>query len=397
MGRDRGFRVGPLRWLAGAALWGAVVSAWVGPASTLAAPGTSVPTRLAFGLQRHPAPTPGVNVRRDGITKLRLPRRLTLKWRAHVPGGVAGGAVIGDGGSITTGTPNGSLVAFGPEGRQRWSRKLAGRISSNVGILADGTRVVATRGGFIQGFREDGREAMSTRPGFRHPDEITTLLPLPDGSFVCASLRQIIWLDGDGTRRAEAELTDTVLALYYGEETVVAATRSGDVFAWDGSRSVRSLGGFGGPLRALPVLRRGELLGLTHDSVRAKSLATGRLRPVVSQFVYEHSAQLALAREGQLAWLDSDNALIRASRDGIERTPLGARTTGKGATLAPLSDGRGNLVLVDALGQVASVDREGRVSEPTEVRCHRPVALLPQAQRRVVLVCATGSIWGFGD
>jgi hypothetical protein len=355
-------------------------------------PGPAVPVVLGSAL--HPAPTSGLNAQRTGKSPLLLPEKLDIAWRSHVPFGIHEMAVARDG-HLVVASPGGKLFELDAKGEVLWSEELLGSSTSRVNVLASGTRVVATTRGFVQGFDEDGRSVFSVEPGWSRPDGATEMIPLPDSSFVTANLRRLSWFESDGALRAETELDEPIEQLAWNSRWVVALGRSGGLFVWDGRSVPRAIGDFGSDLRSHVVVRGDKLLALTRSGVREKHPETGRVQSWLSLEVTD-TALPTLVGDG-IVWLDGDNALNRSDASGRhEKEPLGSDATGTAPALQPLSDPRGTIALVNALGEVTLIDRERHVTSDGQVRCASPVALLPQLPKRVVLGCASGSIWAMG-
>jgi hypothetical protein len=375
----------------------ALCSLTVASQRALAEPGSSAPLQVSVGFATHPAPTQGLNARRDGHSALRLPKHLKLRWRAQVPFGLLPGAAVAQGGHLLAATPSGELVELDAQGKSRWTKTLRERSSSSVHVLANGTRVVATRGGGLQGFDEHGSERFNVRPGWTRPDESVAIVPLPEGSFVLGSGQELVWLESDGTLRASSALEHGVAELYGATGgVVVAVSKSGEASAWSGSTAPTALGDFGSPLRSLPLLHGNQLLTLTDRGLRSKDVRSGVSATLFSSLEGDYFTAIGALADGSVVWLGADNTWERIAAGQLQRVPLGPPPTAV-AALQPLTDAQGNSAFVTALGEVALLNAAGQITLDTETRCARPLGLLPLASERIVLVCGSGSVWAFGS
>jgi hypothetical protein len=222
-------------------------------------------------------------------------------------------------------------------------------------------------------------------------------MALLDGSFVAGNLRRLAWLEADGSTRAATDLGEPVQALAFTGKWVVAITRSGTVFGWDGNRAAWAIADFGDELRSNPMVVGGALVALTRSGLRELDPSTARVHSWVTGIDVPDRTPLVLLAQGQVAWLDRDNTLERAAASGrVDKQPLGPETTSIAATLPPVSDATGAVALLNALGELTLIDAANRVTSDGEVRCGAPVALLPQRHGRLLLACSSGSIWAFG-
>lgn len=343
----------------------------------------------------HPAPTLALNPARTGYSRVALPRSLDVLWRSHVPFGISRFAVA-SAGRLLVASPSAQLTELDRDGNVVWTHELSAEATSSVDVLRSGTRVVATARGLLEGFDDHGRRVFAVEPGWSRPDDVTHLLSLADASFVAANLRRLSWFEADGGLRAEVELDETIQELAFVQGSVVALLRSGALSTWDGRSEPRPIGDFGSDLRSLPIVREGKLLALTRTGLREKDPRTGQVRSWFGLEVTD-SVLLTVTRDGA-AWLDEDNGLNRVTAGGQhEKEPLGPQPTGTPAGVQPLSDAQGNLALLNALGEVTLIDSTRRVTSDGQVRCAAPVALLPQMPGRLVLACASGSIWAMGS
>jgi hypothetical protein len=324
-----------------------------------------------------------------------LPASLEVLWRTHVSFGLLELLVAHDGRLVAT-TPNQELVELDPRGQRLGAVALEGMPMAAC-ILADGTRVVASDRGRLLGFDDRGAPRFEVEPGWTRLGEPTRLLPLPLGGFAAASLRRLVWYQNDGTIQAVTALDEAVLGLAFIGRDLAVVLRSGTVLRWDGQSEPQSLGDFGAALQSLPIVHDGRLVALTADAAVAKDPSSGRNHALASGLDIAADT-LPFTLHGEVAWLGSDNALVRLDPEhGASKLPLGPETTELAAKLRPISDGRGNAALVNAMGELTLVRASGQVVTDSEVRCSTPIALLPQRPGRLVLACRTGAIWAFGD
>lgn len=373
-----------LRWTLGVLL--ATVPA-------LAVPGTSAPVVLRAELG--PGATEGLSPRRSGQSPIALPEKLDVVFRAHVSFGILE-LWVAHGGHLVVTTPNRELVELDELGRRAWAVALDG-LPLRSCVLAEGTRLVATDRGRLAGFDPRGALRFDVDAGWARPGEATQLLPTPDGSFVAASLRRITWFESDGRLRAAASLDEIVEGLALVGDSVLVALRSGNQVRWNGRDEPRSIGDFGAPLHSLPLVLAGQLVALTDGAVVSKDPITGQNRSVTAGLDIGAGALPFAADSRTVAWLGADNALVRVEfGQPASRLPLGPETTSRAVDLRPVSDARGSVALLNALGELTLIDPGGRIVTDGETRCAAPVALLPQRPGRVILACRTGSIWAFG-
>jgi hypothetical protein len=358
-----------------------------------AEPGSSAPIMVRAELS--PGATGGLSATRSGSRAVRLPRSLDLVFRAHVSFGLLELLVAHDGHLVAT-TPNQELVELDAAGKRLWAVSLPG-VPMRSGVLADGTRLVASDRGKISGFGPRGSRRFEVDPGWVRPSEPTHLLPLAQGGFVAANLRQVRWYESDGRIRASTTLDEAVQGLSFTGRVIVVSLRSGRQVTWNGRDELRSIGDFGAPPLSPPVVWGERLVALTESAVVSKDPITGRNLSLASDLdIAAGTVPFAIGR-GELGWLGMDNALVRVRPGrGESKLPLGLETTTRASDLGAISDDEGNVALINALGELTLVDASGQIVTDSESRCADPVALLPQGPGRLILACRTGSVWAFG-
>jgi hypothetical protein len=361
--------------------------------AALGAPGSSAP--IVRGARLPLGATEGLSPARDGKSPVALPDALALAFRAHVSFGIVELFVADDGRLVCT-TPNQELVELDQRGRRLGSVALPG-LPLRAGILANGTRVVASDRGLVTGIDQNGSVRFEAEPGWTRLGESVELLPLPLGGFVVASLRRVVWFDDDGALRGAVALEEAVRSLSLLGRELVVTLGSGTVVRWNGYDAPSSLGDFGAPLESQPIVHEGKLLALTSSSAVLKDEVSGRTRSLATGLDVE-AGTLPFSIGSDLGWLGTDNTLVRLDWNRTAtKLPLGPETTTRAPGVRPLSDRRGSVALLNALGELTLVSASGVVVTDSETRCSEPVALLPQRAGRIVLGCRTGAIWAFGS
>lgn len=362
-------------------------------------PGSTAPLLISTGLAHHPAPTEDIDPQGTRRTHSELPEALELEWRASVTSGIAQGLAVAADGTVNFATPGGRIAQVSPEGRSNWEHDLLGPPTSPVAINSDGTRVVASSSGWVEGFDAHGRRRFRTRTGWAQPEHDVALLPLRDGSVVAASVKQLLWLERDGRLRAATNVGESILVLRAAGPALLAVGHRGTVFRWDGQRAAENIGSFHGEIpRAPAVVSEGMLVALMSTGVYEKDARTGRVGAWATSLTQDVPSALALTAPREVSWLSSDNFLFQATASGrLRRIALGPQTTSAPFPLAPLADGRGRLVLLNALSELVVVEPSGQVRRYEGARCPRPLALMPLAPAKVLLACETGVLFAFRE
>lgn len=374
---------------------GAALAALLALTSGAAEVTTSLPHDYWLGPPR--GPTSAREVDASGSRRAaRLPEPETARvaWQRRIAGGVSGNVLVDASGAVFVPGLR-SMTELAPDGALRHELPAPSAPSLIAALLADGTRVVLTRDGHLQGWSEAGASTLQLDLAAPPASASSALVPLDDGGLLVAIGRWLFALDASRGSPIHTSVPGAIaLVRQVGSRPLIVDER-GRVFEWRRGRPLREVGALSAPvaaalgdgplLVAITAARTLETLdpATGHRSDLARFDAPGPL-PVIA--MSEPGAWLTLGPDGD--WTRLGASVSAASIRGSTRRDRGAV---REAQL--LVDARGGVAHWAANRPLSLTGAQGLARELGEVRCADPVALAPAGPGRLVAVCGSGSLW----
>ncbi len=396
----------------------------------------SMPREVALGAPPGYAPMDRLDPKRSGVSRAQLPQVLNEVWRRHVSGGIGVPPLVDETGAIYVALTTPEIIKLGPDSREQWRVRIgSSAAAAPITFLADGTLVAITRAGQAFGVTHGGALRFVTWLGVsgRDVELAPAPLALSNGGVAIAVGSTLLTLDADGAVRSRGTLDDHGPLLPASPERasgallettagVVVTTESGGIYRFRAPAPPRRLGSFGGSVRRGATLEGDRTLLAVVDNRRlvAFDLVTGQpvARANAAPGLFDApSASLGgltyyVTQVGSLYSLDA--AGVERPRAALEKPALGAAGPVGGfgggfggpgffatVELKPsppiILDPQGRVGFLRANGRAGVVLPDGRVVVASERVCSAPIALQPAGEKRMVVACADGGLWMYGE
>lgn len=381
------------------------------------------PKDFVVGLPKGNWPTTRMDVKRQAMTDLALPRTLKKEWsRASGAAGLESSPLVNDKGEIVIVNARGELIWLDDKGGELAHVPLGTGPSGAPTLLADGTVVVVSTSGEAVGATKTGVRFRTRLGGATGGGPAP--LPLEDGGVVAATASELDVLDAhDGSVRAKTLLPESMSggALLAAGGKVIAVAASGVVYGWSPGRDATRLGSFGGQVDGGATVYDDHTLVAVVDVTRIVTLDIDRGVPVprTAPIVGFYLGPVAVRGKTIYAMLETQVQTFVVAIDGAGNeilraavsSPVSTTASDGGAlTVVPHSgvivDPKGTVAYATPDGQFGIVDPSGVVSVAqenglpsvpclrigTRARSSAVQGLLPAAPGVLVVACESGTI-----
>ncbi|MEZ4223983.1 MAG: PQQ-binding-like beta-propeller repeat protein [Polyangiaceae bacterium] len=359
--------------------------------------------RVFVGRPAGPAPMVGFDTAHSYSTRLPLPERPAILWRARVSAGIRGD-IVTDGKALVAITNGNSLVQLDVRGKETWSaRPAAGALLARPAITAKSERIAVSSSGklLVASPRGQSRE-VSLPIAINRP---TTPLPVESGGVVLCSGPDALWLTQDYGIRVQSKLPDDIIDSVARAEDVLLVTTRGDVFGWRPPAAPRRLASFGGRVGGGVALSSPTHVTAVVDGVRLVDVnLKSDTRHIRLQSTTPLQGPPTLLTSGEVLVTTSQGLLLGYDRSGLETWRVAtepalaaAGAASVGADAPAVIGGSGRVAVARPGLDVALISADGTLVAAPGTACTDPESLVPLAPRRLVLACADGELFGIGS
>jgi outer membrane protein assembly factor BamB len=383
------------------------------------------PRTFTVGAPRGAAVAERVDAARSGRSSKPLPSsNLHVEWRRALGSSIDHAPLVDASETVYALASRGDVVAFAPDGTEKW-RVATGVPQPGPGaLLSDGTVVFVGASGEAIGARA-GVQRFRTRVGRAEPTGPNAApLPLDDGGAIVATSLDLAVLDAEGNARARGQAPEPITApLVSALGKVVVVGASGAVYAWaPGAGDPTRVGSFGARIDgAAALVDAHTLVAVVGSEVKAVDLThnvtSTRGAPPLGAYVGPVAARgdsvylLEFTQTGSfVVGLDaSGNETLRAQ--ATTYAPLLSPDGGAVPIVVPPHSGP----IVDSSGTLAFAAPDGPVGIATgsgttasielvsELVCSRSAApgsrpaatvagLAPASSGTLVVACSSGAV-----
>jgi hypothetical protein len=371
----------------------------------------SLSIALAVGPSPGRAPSERLDAHRTGRTRTRLPDKPVEAWRRQL-GPLDLPPLVDKDGAVLALLTTPEVVKLSADGKEIWRQRIGTSPAVVPAVFtSDGTLVLVTGAGHAVGLGPSGRILFDVPLALRVTDKDSAPVALTDGGVVVGAGRTLVVLDRDGGARARTTMTERVAGLFLGVgNEVLFTSEDGTLYGWRAPSLPRRIGSFGGSPRQGAILldARASVAVVDQRGIVSLDLST----PTTDSFdappaVGVGAQVIAMTASGDLVFVDAvDDAKHapslerRASAAAANRPATSGRVVGGAeskASPAAIVDADGRVVFVRARGRVGVVRPDGGVFVATERVCGAPIAILPAAERAILVACHDGAIVWLGE
>jgi outer membrane protein assembly factor BamB len=298
-------------------------------------------------------------------------------------------------------TRAGYLETLSAAGALLWKIPLGAPAAAAPVVLSDGSTAIMTAAADVVAVSQTGTTLWRTRlPVSR--GLTATLLPLPDGTLVVSSGRQLLHLEsGGGLRRRESIGHPVGNLLLFGGSIVVVTDR-GEVYLWKPAGSLKLQGSLGGSLRTGPALSGTLLVAATGAGHLVNfDLDTGEMTRRWPKSPWRVALPPAVSPGGAVSAISDDGHLLIEDTAGslsiqveLAQAPEGASTADPAGSLqpGPIVDEHGTVAFALTGGHIGVATHLGSVRLADVRGCRTPVGLAPAGRGRIIVACGSGQL-----
>lgn len=365
------------------------------------APATDVVAARPYTLYRGPpqgwATTDGVDWARSyTIAEAPLPHAAQALWQAQIPGGVSCNLIVDEDGRVFA-AGQGQVTQLSRDGAREYSHRTDSPGARAATLLADGARAVLTRDGQVSAWSRNGKARFSLKLAALPAGAHGSLLPLPDGGALVSTGAWLFELEASGAIRGRALLKQGIDHTLIAHDSSVVIDDRGDVMTWDGESAPVHRGSFGGRVARITARGPSSLVGLLSDrGLSELSLTTGGRKQLAGTEKLGLLPVLAVSGSESFGLMTADGSAFLQGSGALPAN--GTSRAGKADPVAEahlLASADGTLISLSS-NTALRLQKSGEVQEIPEVRCARPVSLVPAGPSRVVAACSSGQLWLIG-
>lgn len=381
----------------------------------------SLSIALAVGPSPGRAPSERLDAHRMGRTRTRLPDKPVEAWRRQL-GPLDLPPLVDKDGAVVALLTTPEVVKLSSDGKEIWRQRIGASPAVVPGTFtSDGTLVLVTSPGHAIGLSPSGRVLFDVPLALRVTDKDSAPVALPDGGVAIGAGRALVVLDRDGGARARTTTTERVAGLFLGvDDEVLFTSEDGTLYGWRAPSLPRRLGSFGGSPRHGAILldARTAVAVVEQRGLVSVDLSTGARHVWTSSTPATDSLDappvvgigaqvIAMTTSERLVFVDVvTDAKHATSLLGRSLPTAGDRAATNGPFAGGVAPKASPAVIVDAAGRVAFVRAHGRVGvvQPdggvfvaTERVCGAPIAVLPAAERAILVACHDGAVVWLGE
>lgn len=366
-------------------------------ASAATESGAGAMTRTSYEATLRPGARHTVSVSPSRSRVYKLPDRLEIQWRSHIPGGLSRSLRPTAEGHLLAASMSGYLFELDVRGRPLWSAPLRAQAAAPVTVLSNGLRVVLTHDGELWGFDSDGSLQFRRRLELETPEGDALVEPAADGSLLIAQGRDLLWVEADGALRAKTRVAARSVSLVVTPRGAALLQHTGTALWWTGDERPVAFTRLDSPVAA--YAGPGHVLLASEHRISTWNWQGRQL----SQWYQSSKLSFASAPipvgDHHVAIRTNDNALVVTSAQSeAQRYVLGSQSAVPPPALNPVAGSDGTVAALSDDGRVVVVaPSRGVLVAQDSPLCAQPRSLASVAEARLVLACTAGTLFGLGS